>query len=236
MNDRADGLATYTPTNFHTIIWDHDNTLVDTAKYHFNKHVLVCKRYGITITKDLLPLISAQNGLENWRWLTENHGLQVEQDEYLYEIDHVYTELLHKANLNPGIREAVTFLKAQKVRQCILSNARRRSLLISVQRHRMKNFAQIIWGNEDYKGHKYTIYPYEDMIRHLSQCVGKKIEPSEVLFFDDDGHAVEAATKSGLSAVHVAGGPINYVPHTFFARLEDTAAIPAFLRKCLNVG
>lgn len=214
-------------TKIKAVLWDNDNTLVPTAENHFRKHQQVAKIHGVVLDDSHRGRIAANNGRQNWQWLSSELALNAPEDSYLAEIDLVYQKLCDDLPLNPGIREAIDLVKDQKILQCIMSNARRDSLLISVKAHDLDKEMAFVWGKEDYVGRKNEPATYKAATEALN------LLPEDILFFDDDPHCVEAAFKAGISAVHVGNGPNPQIPAESFANLEDTGEIPDFLRSLI---
>ena len=214
-------------TKIKAVLWDNDNTLVPTAENHFRKHQHVARAYGIILDDSHRGRIAANNGQQNWQWLSSELTLNAPEDSYLAEIDLVYQKLCGDLPLNPGIREAIDQLKDQKIPQGIMSNARKDSLLISVKAHHLDKEMVFVWGKEDYEGRKNEAATYKAAVETLN------FPPDNILFLDDDAHCVEAAYKAGLAAVHVGNGPNPQTPSESFANLKDTGAIPDFLRSLI---
>ena len=68
------------------IFWDSDNTLVDTATHHWNKHFETLKTHGIHLDDKWQERIYTNNGAQNWEWIATELGLKLSKDENLDEI------------------------------------------------------------------------------------------------------------------------------------------------------
>ena len=215
------------------VIWDNDNTLVPTAENHFHKHVSVAGKYGVDLNDTHRLRIAANNGRQNWEWLSKEMGLNVPLETYLEEIDLVFMECAKNTPLKPGIAESLDLLKDHKIPQCIMSNSRVNSLNISVKTHRFEKYMTLIWGKEDYEGRKNTPSPYFQIKTALEKKFNDSIDMSSIIFFDDDPACIEAAYDTGIKAVHIGDGPDPQKPERGFKNLDTTSEISALLQELI---
>ena len=95
------------------VFWDSDNTLVDTAAHHWNKHAQVLKARGIILepARDGKSIYT-NNGAQNWEWLSAERGLDMPLDDYLDAIDKWYFDHIGEIHIRSGVPEAILALFA----------------------------------------------------------------------------------------------------------------------------
>src|SRR5690348_1156048 len=114
------------------VFWDSDNTLVDTAKHHWNKHVETLKKHGISLDLKWSERIYTNNGAQNWDWLSAELSLKVPKDQYLDEIDQWYFDHIGEINMRDGIAEALDIFDTMEIPMGVVSNGRRRSVMAAL--------------------------------------------------------------------------------------------------------
>jgi len=60
------------------VFWDSDNTLINTAEHHWRKHVETLKTLDINLTDDYRKRVYENNGTQNWTWMNEELGLELD--------------------------------------------------------------------------------------------------------------------------------------------------------------
>ena len=218
------------------VIWDHDNTLIPTAELHFKKHDVELRKHGIILSSEDYPRIAKNNGRQNWQWLSEERGLSLPLETYLKNIDTHYSAEIGKISFNPGILESITLLNKHGMKQGIVSNARRSSLMSSVKAHHLDQTMDFIWGKEDYDGRKDTHSTYPKILNALPEHTQGNIQakPENTLFFDDDPDCITAAQQAGIQAVRVLLGPLS-TPATIPGKNQtETHNIPNLLKNIIQ--
>lgn len=184
------------------IFWDADNTLTANGDLHWRKHLEVAKRHGVTIDPQYQKRIYHNNGSQNWVWLTTELGLKVGCTEYLKEIDTWYADHMNEIECRPGVIEALDMFKRAGIKQCVVSNGRRNSVMLALEaKDLVKNF-EFVMCKEDYEGRKPDPAPYIAALRKMEEQVGRVIDPSLCLAVEDDPLGVTSAHDAGMKVIH----------------------------------
>lgn len=188
------------------VFWDSDNTLVDTAAHHWNKHFETLKRYGIHLGDEWQERIYTNNGGQNWEWLTVELGLNIPKEQYLDEIDGWYFDHIAQINIRDGITDALDILDAAETPMGVVSNGRTRSVMSALNAKALSNRFKFILCIEDYTGRKPMPEPYLAAKTRMQQITGAVIDAKECLVIEDDPKGVEAGLAAGMNVIHRAVG------------------------------
>jgi len=188
------------------VFWDSDNTLVDTAAHHWNKHAETLKKYGIKLDPKWSERIYTNNGAQNWDWLSAELGLTIPKDQYLDEIDQWYFDHIGEITMRDGIAEALDSLDALNIPMGVVSNGRRRSVMAALNAKGLSDRFKFILCIEDYQGRKPDAAPYLAAKTKMQQIVGVPINATDCLVIEDDPKGVEAGHAAGMDVIHRAIG------------------------------
>lgn len=185
------------------VFWDSDNTLVDTAAHHWNKHAQVLKARGIILE----PAhdgerIYTNNGAQNWEWLSAERGLDMPLDDYLDAIDKWYFDHIGEIQIRSGVLDALDLLDQKSIPMAVVSNGRRRSVMAALNAKNLTPRFRFILCKEDYEGRKPDPTPYLAARTRMAQIVGCDIATAECLVIEDDPKGVESARAAGMKVLH----------------------------------
>lgn len=189
------------------VFWDSDNTLVETADHHWNKHVQILKSLGITLDEQYRPRIYTHNGAQNWEWITNELGLSLDKDDYLNRIDRWYFDHIADIKIRPGVEEAITLFAQGGLHQAVVSNGRRRSVMAALEARDLARHFAFILCKEDYQGSKPEPAPYLAAKTRMQQLTGDSIDPAHCLVIEDDPGGVESGQAAGMRVLHRPPGP-----------------------------
>ncbi len=191
------------------IFWDSDNTLVDTAAHHWNKHFETLKSHGITLGTEWRERIYTNNGSQNWDWLSAELGLSIPREQYLDEIDSWYYAHIGNIAVRPGIVEALDLCDSMGIPMGVVSNGRRRSVMAALEAKALSPRFKFILCIEDYEGRKPSPAPYLAAKTKMQQITGAAIHAAECLVVEDDPKGVEAGRAALMPVLHRPVGEMD---------------------------
>lgn len=191
------------------IFWDSDNTVLNTAENHWQKHVQTLKRFDITLTDDDRKTVYENNGHQNWAWLCEAKGLTVPEDEYLTLIDAWYRDHLHILQIRAGVWGALNLFRDAGLKQAIVSNSRRASVTAAHEAKNTAQFFEFLWCKEDYSARKPSPEPYLSALAKMNELTGSTITPDQCLVIEDDPKGVQSAKNAGMHVIDRPPGDDN---------------------------
>lgn len=182
--------------------WDYDNTILETAEAHWNKHQVVLARYGIELNEIYRKRIYENNGNQNWEWLKDQLGLKVPQKEYLQEVDFEFQQQMNHLEMRPGVASLFTWIDESGIPQAIITNARRDSAEPVLNEKQIAPLMKFILFKEDYEGRKPDPAPYLAGFKKMAELMGQPIDPKRCIAVEDDPKGVESAHRAGAIVIH----------------------------------
>ncbi|HPD83531.1 MAG: HAD family phosphatase [Alphaproteobacteria bacterium] len=189
-------------TTVQYVFWDSDNTLVETAEHHWRKHVEVLKTHNIVLDKKYRQKIYENNGIQNWEWISEELGLEIPCQDYLNKIDAWYFDHIDEIKIRSSVLEALQYFKDNDVKQAVVSNGRRRSVMSALEAKELTPFFEFILCKEDYTGRKPSPAPYLAALKKMEELEGEKISTDSCLVIEDDPLGVQAGEAAGMVVLH----------------------------------
>ena len=188
--------------SIHTVFWDSDNTLVETAQHHWRKHVEVLKTLDITLDEKYRKKIYENNGFQNHQWIVEELNLKLSQEDYLSKIDAWYFEHINEIKIREGVIEALEYFKNNDVDQAVVSNGRRRSVMAALDAKELTPYFKFTLCKEDYEGRKPSPAPYLTAFDKIQTLRGEKLSPQHCLVVEDDPLGVQAGEAAGMTVLY----------------------------------
>lgn len=186
----------------HYVFWDSDNTLVNTAKHHWRKHVETLKTLGMKLDEKYRKRVYENNGAQNWKWMSEELGLSIPQQDYLDKIDAWYFDHIDEVEIRSGIMQAIKYFSNHNARQAVVSNGRRRSVMAALESKDLAKHFDFILCKEDYEGRKPDPAPYLIALGKMKALHSKEIDPANCLVIEDDPLGVQAGEAAGMTVLY----------------------------------
>jgi beta-phosphoglucomutase len=183
------------------VFWDCDNTLVSNGQIHWEKHVNVLARHGITLEPKYHQSFYHNNGEQNWQLLVKDYGFNVPCDVYLKEVDAWYHARIAQAPLRDGVGEALARFHQNGAHQCVVTNARTASVRPMLEAKNLMPYFEFVLCKEDYTERKPHPMPYLTAFDKMQATHGPIVK-SECLAIEDDPLGVRSAHDAGLPVLH----------------------------------
>lgn len=184
------------------VFWDSDNTLINTAEHHWRKHVETLKTLGITLDEKYRKRVYENNGTQNWTWMSEEIGLDLECQDYLNKIDAWYFDHIDEIEIRSSVMDAINYFEENDVPQAVVSNGRRKSVMAALEAKKLAPHFKFILCNEDYEGRKPSPVPYETALKRMAEIENREIDPQRCLVIEDDPLGVQAGKAAGMIVLH----------------------------------
>ena len=180
------------------IIFDLDDTLIDSFDANFNAYEKACNDLGISILKedykktrgmswkDSIPHFT---GIKDFEKIDKIHELK---KKYLYEFFHHIKEIENNIILKDLLKE--------KYKLCIATSASRKNVDVVDKKFNLKKDFDFIVTSDDVKNGK----PAPDLFLKCAQIFN--VSPEDCFVIDDSDSGVIAAKKAGMKVFRV---PLN---------------------------
>lgn len=182
--------------------WDYDNTILETAEAHWNKHQVVLAKSGIHLSEKFRKRLYENNGAQNWEWMKDELGLKVLQEDYLKQIDAEFQKHLNKLEMRSGISELFKLIAELNIPQAIITNARKDSAEPILKQKNITSMMKFILFKEDYQGRKPDPAPYLEGFKRMAALIGEPLDPHRCIAVEDDPKGVESAHRAGAIVIH----------------------------------
>ena len=178
-----------------TIIFDLDGVLVETKKIHFkslNKALKFYQKNSVISYDDHLKIFDGLSTKEKLKILNENNRLKSSLNKKVSILKQKYTNELLKKEIKYNKNIFDIFYKlSKKYKICVATNAVKQTLLICLNKLRIKKFVNYFISNQDVTNPK----PHPEI--YLRCMIATNSKPSECLIIEDSHVGRVAATESG---------------------------------------
>lgn len=183
------------------VFWDCDNTLIENGDLHWRKHKETLAKHGYHLPAEFRKPFFHSNAQQNWQWMVDNINLTLPCDDYLHEVDTWYHAHIHEIPLRAGVPWALNHFKNNRVKQCVVTNARRASVEPMLHVQNIMSYFEFTWCKEDYSARKPDPMPYATAIENMERLMGIAINKGECLAIEDDPLGVTSAHLAGLKVI-----------------------------------
>ncbi|KAH0436074.1 hypothetical protein IEQ34_026481 [Dendrobium chrysotoxum] len=196
-------MATGKPGITH-VIFDMDGLLLDTEPFYTVVQEKILERFGKTFDWSLKAKMMGKKAIESARIFVEECGLTgiLTPEAFLEEREGMLQELFPTCQLLPGVKRLISHLHANRIPMCVATGSYKRHFDLKTQRHGeiFSAMHHIVMGDDpDVKLGK----PSPDIFLVAANRFEMRVDPAEVLVFEDAPAGVAAAKNAGMSVVMV---------------------------------
>lgn len=180
--------------NFDYYLFDVDGTLIDSMPSYAESMMKILDDFGISYGNDLIDIITPLGTVGTAKYFVETLGVPCTPEE-VFELMKKYLleAYFYHIPAKGGVVESLLKLKEMGKRMSILTASPHISLDPCLKRLGIFDLFENIWSCDDLDLKK------NDPAIYLAVAEKMGAEPKNILFFDDNLHALEAAKKAGLT-------------------------------------
>ena len=179
--------------NFEGIIFDIDGTLTSTNELIFESFKYVANKYfkKSPTDEEIISLFGPPEDVILKAWSGDQYDT-VRNDYYnFYTVNH------HMADLYPGIKEILDFIKGKNIPLAIFTGKGRTAAYITLNELSIFNYFDLIVTGDDVKKHKPSA---EGIIKFLTEF---NLAPEKVLMIGDSPSDIKASRDAGVKIASV---------------------------------
>lgn len=200
------------------ILFDHDGVLVTSEELHFLAWQQVLKDMGLPWNEIRFEGLVGRTAPEILKillnqfkpgWSTTDYdvdALALQKNDYYLE--YAKTQL----GLYPGVREGLEWCKSEGILCAVVSNARRRELMHSLEQLHLSSFFRVVLSRDDVPRPKPDPGPFIFAAKSLG------FHPGECIAIDDSPTGLEGALLAGCVTASVTS---NYPREYLEAPIDD---------------
>ncbi len=179
--------------NFDGIIFDVDGTLTSTNDLIFKSFRYISNKYlNKSITnEEIMKLFGPPENVIIKEWTGDNYDT-ARKDYYDY-----YARNHHLANLFPGIKEILTYIKSKNILLAIFTGKGREAATITLQKLEVYDYFDLIITGDDVKEHKPSAEGINNFIKKFN------LDKARVLMIGDASPDFKAARSAGVKIASV---------------------------------
>ncbi|HEY7885224.1 MAG TPA: HAD family phosphatase [Cellvibrionaceae bacterium] len=182
------------------IIFDHDGTLVDSERKHYQMWVSILADFGIDFTEyEYKTYLAGVPTRTNADYLVETYKLPISQDE-LFARREKLTHAAFSHGASPmiiGARELVQWTFARNLKMAIATGAARLEVKPTLDQYKLHDYFPIVATREDVQ----NVKPAPDVYLYAMQQLG--LRACECIAIEDSPTGMQSALAAGLECVVV---------------------------------
>jgi HAD superfamily hydrolase (TIGR01549 family) len=179
--------------NFDGIIFDVDGTLASTNDLIFKSFRYLSNKYlnKSFTNEEIMELFGPPENVIIKEWTGDNYDA-ARKDYYDY-----YTRNHHLANLFPGIKEILTYIKSKNILLAIFTGKGKEAATITLQKLEVYDYFDMIITGDDVKEHKPSAEGINNFIKKFN------LDKARVLMIGDASPDFKAARSAGVKIASV---------------------------------
>jgi HAD superfamily hydrolase (TIGR01509 family) len=188
------------------LIFDMDDTLVNSSTIHRDAFNEVIKKYGANINdipKKIEKTFFGKKLIEIAKDIIDYFSLDIDAKKLLKEREKLAIKMLYGVKPLPGLKDLLKFLRSSDYKIVLATSSPKRYADIIIQKFEMSDvFANVVSGEEAVHGK-----PDPQIFKIALKKIGSKA--SESVIVEDSENGVNAAKKIGIKVI----GIVNPVSH-----------------------
>lgn len=184
--------------DYKVYLFDFDGTLVDSMPYWSRKVLRILEQEGIEYPADILKIVTPLGDAGTARYFQEKLGLRLSLEEIFRRMDeYAIPQYRDVIPLKPGVKEAMLRLKEAGCSIHVLTASPHKLLDDCLKRNGIYDLFGKVWSCDDF----HTTKADPEIYVRAAACLG--VKPEEVVFLDDNIHAVRTAKEAGMAVAGV---------------------------------
>lgn len=184
--------------NIKLFLFDLDGTILDSLKIWNDIDLLFFKNHNLIMGEDYHIAIAPLTLEETATYTKNTYKLDIDEEQIMKEwSDLAIKEYAENVNLKKGVKEFLDYLKNKNVHLAIATSCNEEMFKPCLERHGIVSYFEHFYTSQNLKINKSNANFFKEILNEY------KIEPDQILFFEDSLASMKCAKSLGFNVVAV---------------------------------
>lgn len=184
--------------NIKLFLFDLDGTILDSLEIWNNIDLLFFKNHNLIMGEDYHIAIAPLTLEETATYTKNTYKLDIDEEQIMKEwSDLAIKEYAENVNLKKGVKEFLDYLKNKNVHLAIATSCNEEMFKPCLERYGIVSYFEHFYTSQNLKINKSNANFFKEILNEY------KIEPDQILFFEDSLASMKCAKSLGFNVVAV---------------------------------
>ena len=184
--------------NIKLFLFDLDGTILDSLKIWNDIDLLFFKNHNLIMGEDYHIAIAPLTLEETATYTKNTYKLDIDEEQIMKEwSDLAIKEYAENVNLKKGVKEFLDYLKNKNVHLAIATSCNEEMFKPWLERYGIVSYFEHFYTSQNLKINKSNTNFFKEILNEY------KIEPDQILFFEDSLASMKCAKSLGFNVVAV---------------------------------
>ena len=184
--------------NINLFLFDLDGTILDSLKIWNDIDLLFFKNHNLIMGEDYHIAIAPLTLEETATYTKNTYKLDIDEEQIMKEwSDLAIKEYAENVNLKKGVKEFLDYLKNKNVHLAIATSCNEEMFKPCLERYGIVSYFEHFYTSQNLKINKSNTNFFKEILNEY------KIEPDQILFFEDSLASMKCAKSLGFNVVAV---------------------------------
>lgn len=184
--------------NIKLFLFDLDGTILDSLKIWNDIDLLFFKNHNLIMGEDYHIVIAPLTLEETATYTKNTYKLDIDEEQIMKEwSDLAIKEYAENVNLKKGVKEFLDYLKNKNVHLAIATSCNEEMFKPCLERYGIVSYFEHFYTSQNLKINKSNANFFKEILNEY------KIEPDQILFFEDSLASMKCAKSLGFNVVAV---------------------------------
>ncbi len=184
--------------NIKLFLFDLDGTILDSLKIWNDIDLLFFKNHNLIMGEDYHIAIAPLTLEETATYTKNTYKLDIDEEQIMKEwSDLAIKEYAENVNLKKGVKEFLDYLKNKNVHLAIATSCNEEMFKPCLERYGIVSYFEHFYTSQKLKINKSNTNFFKEILNEY------KIEPDQILFFEDSLASMKCAKSLGFNVVAV---------------------------------
>lgn len=202
--------------NIKLFLFDLDGTILDSLKIWNDIDSLFFKNHNLIMGEDYHIAIAPLTLEETATYTKNTYKLDIDEEQIMKEwSDLAIKEYAENVNLKKGVKEFLDYLKNKNVHLAIATSCNEEMFKPCLERYGIVSYFEHFYTSQNLKINKSNTNFFKEILNEY------KIEPDQILFFEDSLASMKCAKSLGFNVVAVMDKKLEKQKEEIIASSDD---------------